>query len=301
MQKFYDFFHFTKYERRGILVLAILTLLILLIPFVYKLTLDDSEFDHSLSKLNPDRTIIFNEAPREYSKTVATKSNSSKKSSISYFRFNPNNLAREEWKKLGLTNKQIDVIYKYESKGGKFRIKEDLKKIYVISDEMYTNLDSYIDIPKDNLSNTNSYKSNSSRSNEEEVIRSFDINLADTVQLLKIRGIGSVLSARILKFRDALGGFYDLDQLKEVYGLSTETQDELLKYAKLGLNNVKLIPINNVTQEELRKHPYINNKQAQLIVNYRNQHGYFSNLIDLGKLHGLDQEFLRKIGPYLKF
>ena len=301
MQKFYDFFHFTKTERRGILVLAILTMFILLTPLVYNNLVDLPEINHSLSQLKENKSDIFQDEEHEFSMRVARKNKASNKTFINYFPFNPNNLAREEWIKLGLTNKQIDVIYKYESKGGKFKTKEDLKKIYVISDEMYANFEAYIDIPTDILPNKVTYTSNNRDTPEKTIIRTFDMNEADSVQLQKVRGIGSVLSARILKFRDALGGFYSLNQLKEVYGLSAEAQDELLKYAKLDQNKIKLILINTVSREELQKHPYINNKQASLIVNYRNQHGSFTDLSDLEKLHGLDPDFLRKIGPYLKF
>ena len=303
MQRFYDFFDFTRAERRGILVLSILSFIILIFPSVYKFIKDDSELSHTLIDLQSDEPALFIEKQRAYSNTIAQKKSIQTKArhNIFYFSFNPNKLSRENWKNLGLSDKQIDVIYNYEAKGGEFRVKADLRKMYVIDEEMYIALEPYIDIPEQLSYKNKSFLPINRVENNKASITKFDINSADTAQLMQVRGIGTVLSSRIIKFRNALGGLYNSEQLKDVYGLSVEAQAELLKYIVVDINNLQLISINDVTKVELQKHPYVDNKQAQLIINYRDQHGKYSQLRDLEKLHGLDPDFLRKIGPYLKF
>ncbi|MEZ4907726.1 MAG: helix-hairpin-helix domain-containing protein [Saprospiraceae bacterium] len=54
-----------------------------------------------------------------------------------------------------------------------------------------------------------------------------DINFCDEAELQKLNGIGEVLSARIIKYRNLLGGFVTIDQLKEIYGLSDETYESI--------------------------------------------------------------------------
>lgn len=117
-----------------------------------------------------------------------------------------------------------------------------------------------------------------------------------------LHGIGSVLSKRIVKYRESLGGFHSIDQINEVYGLSLEIFEQIKP--NLQINNETLIQrinINLAAADELAIHPYINKKQAQTIVNYRNQHGNFKNLESLSQIKSLDNVFLRKIEYYLEY
>ena len=66
---------------------------------------------------------------------------------ITRFNFDPNLLDQKSWLKLGLSEKQINVIQNYISKGGKFRIKNDLKKMYCISKDEFEKLEPFILLP----------------------------------------------------------------------------------------------------------------------------------------------------------
>jgi DNA uptake protein ComE-like DNA-binding protein len=128
----------------------------------------------------------------------------------------------------------------------------------------------------------------------------FDLNKADTAQLKKIRGIGSILSNRIVKYRDLLGGFVDKQQLKDVYNLSDSTLVMLdsLTFIQYPLT-IRRISINSSSAKELMRHPYITPKNAWAIVNYRQQHESFSDLNEIRNIHALDEATLAKIIPYL--
>ena len=130
----------------------------------------------------------------------------------------------------------------------------------------------------------------------------FDINTADTSQLKKIRGIGSVLSKRIIKYRDILGGFVSTRQFEEVYGLqdSVIAQLDTLAFIATGFNP-RLIFVNRADEYELKKHPYINAKVARSITAYRFQHGDFTGMEDLKVLHTVDSLTLARIEPYIRF
>ena len=135
-----------------------------------------------------------------------------------------------------------------------------------------------------------------------KVIARFDINTADTSQLKKLRGIGSILSKRIIKYRSILGGFVSKEQLKEVYGLqdSVITQLDTLVFIAPGFRP-KAIFINSSDEYELKKHPYINAKVARSISAYRFQHGHFTRMEDLNALHQIDSSTLARIEPYIQF
>ena len=128
----------------------------------------------------------------------------------------------------------------------------------------------------------------------------FDINIADEVQLRTIKGVGPVLAARIVKFRNKLGGFISQEQYQEVYGLRPEVVVCLKKgtYISSAFQPTPL-KINTADAQTLAAHPYITYQQARGIVNYRVQHGSFVDLEALNALVLIDQATLKRLTPYL--
>jgi competence protein ComEA len=120
------------------------------------------------------------------------------------------------------------------------------------------------------------------------------------VELKKIRGIGSKLSIRILKYRDQLGGFTSEEQMQEIFGLRPETLDSLHKYTYVENDfNPKKINLNSVTLEELKTHPYLKFNQSRAIIAYREQHGPYQKIEDLKKIKLMDEATFAKLRPYL--
>lgn len=127
------------------------------------------------------------------------------------------------------------------------------------------------------------------------------LNQADSVDLKRVYGIGKVLSKRIIKFRDKLGGFHSKDQLAEVYGLDSLTVKKVLEQFPLEQSPaIKRLKINEADQQTLGNHPYISYKLAKVIVSYRDQHGPFSTLESLEDIVIIDHQTFLKISPYLE-
>ena len=126
------------------------------------------------------------------------------------------------------------------------------------------------------------------------------MNHADTNDLKKLKGIGSKLSARIIKYRDNVGGFYTENQVREVFGLDSIVVEEILKYAIIKNPSLKKIKINEVSTEEF-KHYYIRPYIAKSIIAYRQQHGNFTSKKDFEPIKLLDAKTLDKIFPYFEF
>lgn len=234
------------------------------------------------------------------------------KSEAERFKFNPNQASKEDFIRLGIPPYVANSILNYRNKGGTFRYKTDFKKIYNLKPELYAELYNWIDLPESKPVYTseeyraeNSYSAPSEKKEvvknypvkETNAVQKFDINTADTTQLKRVRGIGSTYASRIVKFRDALGGFHSLSQLEETYGIAPEAVTELKKYALIETTH-KTIKINEV---ENIKHPALKFAQAKAIIAYRNQHGPFSSLQDLQKIKLLNEETIQKIAPYLSF
>jgi len=125
------------------------------------------------------------------------------------------------------------------------------------------------------------------------------INTSDTVSWKKIKGIGSKRALQIIKYRDLLGGFQNLDQIKEVYSINDSLFDSFKDVLIIKDSTLSCLNINLSTVEELKKHPYINWNIANSIVSYRNQHGQYVSLDELLKIRILNNEIYLKIVSYL--
>ncbi|MVM37517.1 helix-hairpin-helix domain-containing protein [Spirosoma sp. HMF3257] len=325
-----DYFGFSHKEARGFTVLLFLTLLCLLIPFVYRFVADRKPVDTSAADQRKlDSLVALMQAeeakqPQFGSRVDKEKTTAEHFSEPKLFRFDPNTVSVAEWQQLGLPRWLADRIDKYRSKGGQFRKKEDLLRIYDFPPDLYDQLEPYITLKEaahsdrsghDPFEHTKPYTNESYKPTErpafserpafterpaKPVLQPFDINTADTSQLIALKGIGATLAGRIVKFRDALGGFVSTEQFRDIYGLDSLALDELEKFGKIR-SAVRKIPVNTATADELDRHPFLSRRQAQLIVSYREQHGAYTSAESLKPIRVLDAKTIEKIAPYLEF
>ena len=177
------------------------------------------------------------------------------KPAVNYFSFDPNTLEEEGWIKLGLNKRLLRTLLNYRSKGGKFYKKEDLKKIYGFPDALYEELAPYVVInnsaPKKRIDKkpTKRKVAIQPSTNTESISKELKIfiNSADTSELKKLKGIGSSYANRIVKYRNLLGGFYSIYQLKEVYGIDENRFQLFEKDVVVDSIDSKRLDINNTS------------------------------------------------------
>lgn len=327
-----DYFGFSHKEARGFIVLLFLTLLCLIIPFLYRFLSDQKPVDTSAADQRKlDSLVALMQAeeakqPRFGARPDNDKVTSEHFSEPKLFNFDPNTVSVAGWQQLGLPRWLAERIEKYRSKGGQFRKKEDLLRIYNFPPALYEQLEPYITLKEkeekgqgnrefrgdeadrfanaSNRTNRPGFLERTERYPTEHpakpVLQPFDINTADTSQLIALKGIGATLAGRIVKFRDALGGFVSTDQFRDIYGLDSLAREELEKFGKIR-TSVRKIPVNTATAEELDRHPFLSRRQAQIIVNYRQQHGAYTSAESLKPIRILDANTIQKITPYLEF
>ncbi|MBL0740281.1 ComEA family DNA-binding protein [Chryseolinea lacunae] len=295
-----DFFGFSRAQVNGFLVLLPLLVIILFAPTVWKAWRLPRPYDNTKDQAKLDSLVAFWVAAQQNDSVVATGGAKSKKQTL-LFAFDPNIISVAQWQQLGLSAALSTRIAHYREKGGKFRVKADLLKIYGVDSAFYHRVFSYITLPekKDTLFAHKPFPADVRK--KPEVVR-FDLNQADAEQLESLYGIGEKLALRILKFRDALGGFVSLQQLSEVYGLDTAAIRQLEKRCFVVENfQPKKLNVNTADEKTLAAHPLIRRTAARIIVAYRKEHGEFNSPDDLRKIHGLDVQIIDKIAPYLTF
>jgi len=131
--------------------------------------------------------------------------------------------------------------------------------------------------------------------------RIIDINLCDSASLVALPGIGPVLSARIIKYRNLLGGFVSVSQLREVYGLSPETFDMISEMVSAGPSAVKKIKINSAEYKQLLRMPYLEKSEVAAILKYREEKGGIGGINELVDTDIIAADKAEKLLPYLEF
>ncbi|MGC1242769.1 MAG: helix-hairpin-helix domain-containing protein [Chryseosolibacter sp.] len=289
-----DIFGFSGNEINGFMILIPLMILLIFSEPAYHswVASEQRQYPDDVRKLDSLLTPAAN-SPGAANKTPVTYE-------VGSFGFDPNKASTETLRKLGFSEILATRIAAYRSKGGVFRVKSDLLKIYGLDSTLYKRLYLFIKLPSRPLYQDQQVPA-AKGSGKQSVSKPFDINTADTILLKKVYGIGSVLAARIIKFRDALGGFVKPEQLNEVYGLDSVVVKRLLK---VGFVKADFVPeklnINTADEEKLSGHPYIRRKLAGALVSYRFQHGDFKDITDIKKLSIMRPDEMERLLPYLK-
>jgi competence protein ComEA len=300
-KKIKEYLEFTPGEMRGLIVFLFIIGIIIAAPYVWE------KFNYQPIKItvqNLEPQIKEIESFKDKNHFYSDDENlPSEKSKSQLFNFDPNNLSLQNWMKLGLSEKQANSIKSYEAKGGKFRSKADVKKMFVISAKKFEELEPYIQIDESEIFNKKPDYSSSNinypKKEKEKVM--VEINFADSVALTTISGVGPSFASRILKYKNRLGGFYNINQLREVYGIDSLKFEQIKNQIRVDIANITLININDCTFEQLKTFPYLAYKQSNAIIAYRKQHGNYKNAADLSKIAILNAETIQKIAPYLKF
>ena len=313
-----DYLSFTRKDRIGILTLLLLIILVFFLPQILGkpgrpgAAKADTAWIAVLKKL--ERKESENDSHRAGQYADDNSSNYQyerpgnaypRKPKGALFYFDPNTLTTEGWQKLGLRDKTIHTIQNYLGKGGHFKKPEDLQRVYGLFPDEYERIAPYVKIEPGNETN-NDKEFPAKTVMEDRPVKTYapryaviDINTADTTAFIALPGIGSKLAARIINFRDKLGGFCSVAQVGETFALPDSTFQKIKQYLKLENVVIRKININTATLDELKAHPYIRWNLANPIIAYRNEHGPFSKIEDLKKIMAVTDDIYNKIAPYL--
>lgn len=293
-----DLLYFSRKEKNGIVLILILNLLIYFWPDINDYFSNQKTQAVLIEKL-PELKVENNGEAYESISTenrFANKSNTKEKINVHLFEFDPNKCSKNEWMRLGVKEKTAETIMNYVSKGGMFKSPEDLKKIWGLSPGQVKELMPFVKIiSASKFGNKKKYSVHVQTTNSNTFI---DLNTADSSLLESLPGIGPTLAGRVIKYRNKLGGFYHIEQLKEVWGLPDSILNKLKE--KTIISDIVLkIDVNTADFFMLKSHPYIGYKLANTIINYRNHHGNFKSLEDIQKIILIDQKIFNRLSHYL--
>ncbi|MCW0484621.1 helix-hairpin-helix domain-containing protein [Gaoshiqia sediminis] len=290
-----EYFTFSRGERIGLIVLIGLILIFML----------------------ANQLVFYFEKPgvadkEQFEKLVAEFERQNEPPSVvlSLFAFDPNLVDSVALDSLDLPWRIKQNILKYRKRGGNFRNKSDVRKLYGMTDSIFDVIAGYISLPeiKPIVPRSSSPVRHETISEQQGEARNsiskspviVEINSATPDDLKKLSGIGPVLSERIVKYRNLLGGFYAADQLKEVYGVEPDLIDRLKSQLTVDATLITQLNVNFSEAKELAAHPYVKWENANKITAYRTQNGFIREVEQLLSDSVVNKEVFKKIQVYLK-
>ncbi len=272
-----DFLSFNRSQQRGIIVLGMLLFVLLVLRTVVS-------FGYPAFELNAQQKLFLEQVKQiNDSLPVSVKEDS-------LFEFDPNLMSEEDMVLLGLTPYQRKSLIGYRNKIGRIDSLGELYKVY--------GFDSLI-IDKIREFAVFSPKKKVIIANEERVRSTIDINTAKADDFKKLKGIGDVLSKRIVKYRKLLGGFYKSEQLKEVYGLPLDVYEDLSGRFEVNANLVQKMNIDSCSWRDIAHHPYFTKNDAFVLLKLYKKYGVIGEDIEGRSKGKITDESWQKMKPYI--
>ena len=322
------YFGFSRSETRGFIVLLLLMLGAAVVPIllrpaapVYDARADQQELDNMVAQLQANRAPGAYAAryPRRENGTYGGRSRYPAVPQVKLTAFDPNQLTALDWEARGVPHFVAGRIEKYGQLAGGFKAKVQVQRIYGLPDSVYQRLAPFMQLPDEMTRRdyASRYPDASKAGSDGRApfppskyarkprnLAPFDLNKADTTQLMQIRGIGAGRAKWIVRRREELGGFVNENQLADVFVLrdAPDLQDSLHKYTFVapGFQPAQL-NINTATFEEMAVQPCIGKRLGRVIVAFRKQHPPFQQPEDLRQIRILTEEDLAKMRPYIRF
>ncbi len=291
-----EYFHFTRGQQRGALMLFIILLGALVTRFIVSYQKDATEGDFSefevLVRTLEGQSLqtgigtdtasvpVVNSNPRPYVLQP----------------FDPNLVARKELLNMRLPGRLVNAWVNYRNAGAIFFAADDLRRIYGMDSLIFERLLPFLVFENPEASQP-AYVPVRSPDPEKPLLR-IELNGADSVELLRVWGIGPVFASRIIKYRDLLGGYFRLEQLQEVYGMKKEAFDTIKKQLAIDTTGIRKMDLLTVSEYQLRKHPYLDAYQSKAIVSFRNYYKGNFTLLQLAEQNLIPAETYNKVRPY---
>lgn len=293
------FYYYNKSDRKSLI--ALLVLIVSAFTIIYLAGGDEADTNKTQTGVHKSS----NHKSYNYASYTPKK--------VERFVFDPNTADSTQLLRLGLQPWQVKNIYKYRAAGGIYREPLDFAKVYGLTVKQYRELEPYIRISSDYLpastlvkgrenyyNNSQNHTKDSTTYQRPVKIKETEhivLNTADTTSLVTIPGIGPYYARKIVQYGNRLGGYVSVDQLDEIEDFPTEAK----KYLVINNPAPKKLNVNQLSLNELKRHPYINFYRAKAITDYRRLHGAIKSLNDLRLNKDFTPDIIKRLTPYVAY
>ena len=276
-------------NKRGVFVFLLVALAFVFTPRILMSLKSNEKIELTAEEIEELRNESFKEQ-KKFDQRFKKKERRKLKPPTS--RFDTNTYSKADWMKLGLSEKQTNVVLSFTKRG--IRSNEELSRIFVIPEDLFEMIKDSTVYPVQPKTETVKSKS----SNPRKAIR-VQINTADQTELETIPGVGPFYAKNILKYRERLGGFVRKEQLLEVWKMDVEKYNSIEEFILVDKQNIKRIELNKASVEEMKSHPYLNWNIANSLVKIRTKKGSYASIDEIRESVLIDEELFEKLKPYL--
>ena len=224
---------------------------------------------------------------------------------VQSFPFNPNTADSMTLLRVGLKPWQVKNLMAYRRAGGRWKDADDFKRLYGLSEEEFQRLRPYVQIPP---AVKEVYFTEHDRARQDSLhhlrpekftqLTVLDLNTVDTLTLRKIPGIGVGYSRSIVSYRERLGGFVSVAQLKDIEGLPARIEEWFSVEEQVA---VRTISINKSDFKTLVRHPYLSYEQVKVITTHIRKYGPLRSWKDLQLYPEFTPKDFERLTPYFVF
>lgn len=305
---------FSEYDRRGIFFLECVLFVVFVSVVFYT-----SYHGGGEGTSDADTTRTYAKKPYQ----AKTYTYAVPEEPVETFPFDPNSADSTTLLRLGLAPWQVQSIYRYRAKHGRYHTPEEFRRLPGMTEELWQRLGPYVRIDpkyhylkekpapvpastasiktirKDTLHDSLSIAPRDTFPRQEKYAEGtlVDVNTADTTELKKIPGIASYRARKIVEYRTRLGGFVNVEQVME----SCELPDETMAWFSVASLETARLDVNSLSVQRLMRHPYITFYQARALVEYRKVHGPLKGFEELQQIEGFEGDKTERLRPYLEF
>ncbi|MCM1312546.1 MAG: helix-hairpin-helix domain-containing protein [Bacteroides sp.] len=320
---FRNFFYYPKSDRRVIIVLAIVAVCGIAALIAIGLRYEgNAEKEKTLFTPQKEKAHASTEAERrhngkerQHDGKESTEALHGSTEEIALHSFDPNTVDSSTLVSFGLGKRQRNSLLNYRKAGGVFRTPESVSKLYGWSEEDVERLLPYIRIGErfkvkqkaafrpstiHSVRNETADTARSGNRYDSEKFRTLtliDPNTADSATLRRVPGIGTHISSSIIRYRERLGGFHHVEQLREIKIFSPE----LLEWFEISSPNISTIHINEASFQKLNSHPYISYEQTLALLKYIRIYGKIEDEKQLSDTNIFTEEEIKRLAPYITF
>lgn len=286
------FFYFRKSDRKGIVALGCIAVFALGVLMV----LDRMEEQKEQSMDTPVFLEDYHKKPLSVSK---------KRLHV----FDPNTVDSLTLIQLGVKPWKVKNFLHYRAAGKVFHSAEDIGDTYGWTAEDVQRLTPYVSVGTAYQKRKETPRFEERKEHKEEgakpvetkkfhTLTKVDVNEADTAMLRRIPGIGEKISVAIVRYRQRLGGFHSVEQLREISIVSPE----LLEWFTISSSAaVQKIHLNKASFQVLNSHPYISYEQTKALLQYIRLYGKVKDEETLLATGIFTKEELEKLRPYIAY
>ncbi len=198
------------------------------------------------------------------------------------FYFDPNSIDSAHALLLGMGPRQVATLMHYRNKGGRFYKKQDLFKLYGLSKDIIEKLLPYVVINTQTRPNTFNqhyrYKIKIDTKNRAFTYDNtnnwkLDINTASEKQWIQLAKFNSSIAGNIIRYRNYLGGFTNLNQLKKVYGLTENEFFRIVPHLKIENINSVMPNANSMNFMKWKSLGLFSDREIFVILKTRKENG----------------------------